>query len=154
MELSDILKPESVLVYLAEGTKEEIIRQLVDVLPLDGCSASRDEVQDAILERENVMSTGIGRGVAIPHAKCEGVDGILAAAGIAEEPLDFDAIDGKPVKVFFLIVSDPRTTSPHIRVLSRISRILNDKARRAALEHAESVEDVLSALDVPEEPSA
>jgi mannitol/fructose-specific phosphotransferase system IIA component (Ntr-type) len=151
MELNEILKPESVIVFLEAGTKEQIIRQLVDVLPLDGGAASKDDVLRAVLERESVMSTGIGRGVAIPHAKCEGLDGILAAAGIAEEPLPFEAIDGKPVKVFFLIVSDPRTTSPHIRVLSRISRILNDKAHREALEQAKTVDDVLRALEVPEE---
>ena len=154
MELSEILKPESVLVYLAEGTKEEIIRELVDALPLDDGQASHEDVFRAVLERENVMSTGIGRGVAIPHAKCDGVSGIVAAAGIAKEPLPFEAIDGKPVKIFFLIVSDPRTTSPHIRVLSRISRILNDQGHREALEQAGSVEDVLRALEIPTESNA
>ena len=151
MELSEILRPESVIVFLEPGSKEEVIRQLVAVLPLGGGTASRDAVLKAVLEREGVMSTGIGRGVAIPHAKCEGLDGIRAAAAIAKEPLPFEAIDGKPVKVFFLIVSDPRTTTPHIRVLSLISRILNDPAHREALERAKSVDDVLRALEISEE---
>ena len=76
MELNEILKPESVIVFLEAGTREQIIRRLVDVLPLDGGTASKDDVLKAVLERESVMSTGIGRGVAIPHAKCEGLEGI------------------------------------------------------------------------------
>jgi mannitol/fructose-specific phosphotransferase system IIA component (Ntr-type) len=150
MDLSEILKPESVRVYLKPGSKKEIIRQLVDALQLDVGESAREDVLRAVLEREGVMSTGIGRGVAIPHAKCEKVEGIMASVGIAEEPLPFDAIDGEPVKVFFLIVSNPRTTSPHIRVLSRISHILNDQDHREALEKSESPEDVLAALEMPE----
>lgn len=149
MNLKDILSPESILVPLPGGTKEEIIRRLVRALPLDN-AAAEEKVYRAVLERERVMSTGIGRGVAIPHAKCEGLDGLMAAVGIAEEPVPFDAIDEKPVRIFFLIVSDPRTTSPHIKALSHISRILNDRRHKDALESAKTPEDVLQALELGE----
>lgn len=148
MKIRDVLRPESVLVYLEEGTKEEMIRQLVRTLPLDG---DQDQVLEAVMERERVMSTGIGRGVALPHAKTDRVRGLMAAVGITRNPVPFDAVDGKPVRIFILIVSDPRTTSPHIRALSHISRILNDQARKEALERATSPEEVIAALDMPEE---
>ena len=118
------------------------------MLPLDGDDALRTEVYQAVLEREGVMSTGIGRGVAIPHAKTDSVKGLMAAVGISLEPLPFDSIDGKPVTLFFLIVSDSRTTSPHIKALSLISRVLNDPARKSVLSEATDVADVLDALDV------
>lgn len=151
MKLRELLKPESVILSLPGGSKEEIIRSLVDVLPVDGGEAAKDDVLRAVLEREEVMSTGIGRGVAIPHAKCDRVQGVVAAIGIAAKPVPFEAIDGKPVKVFFLIVSDSRTASPHVKALSLISRVLNDEARKEALESATTVDEIFDALDVAEQ---
>ena len=148
MNLRELLQPESVILSLEPGSKEEIIDRLVAVLPLDGGDELRQEVYEAVLERESVMSTGIGRGVAIPHAKTDSVKGLMAAVGISLEPLPFDSIDGKPVTLFFLIVSDSRTTSPHIKALSLISRVLNDPARKSVLSEATDVADVLDALDV------
>jgi len=148
MNLRELLRPESVLLSLEPGSKEEMIRRLVDVLPLEGGDEIRGEVFEAVLEREKVMSTGIGRGVAIPHAKTDAVTGLMAAVGIATEPVAFDSIDGKPVTLFFLIVSDSRTTSPHIKALSLISRVLNDPMRKSALSEAATVDEVLQALDV------
>lgn len=152
MDLREILKRESVLLSLSGGSKEEIIGRLVEALPIrEGAPTVRQEVLRAVLERERVMSTGIGRGVAIPHAKTDRVEGLMAAVGIAEDAVPFDSIDGKPVKIFFLIVSDPKTTSPHIRALSQISRVLNDRAKKQALENAKSVDDVFAALEFGEE---
>jgi len=148
MNLRELLQPESVILSLEPGSKEEIIDRLVGVLPLNGGEELRQKVYEAVLEREGVMSTGIGRGVAIPHAKTDSVAGLMAAVGIAREPVPFDSIDGKPVRLFFLIVSDSRTTSPHIKALSLISRVLNDPARKSVLSEADSVEDVMDALDV------
>ena len=145
MDLREIVSPASVLVHLKEGSKEEIIRQLVAVLPLED-GVDRDDILGSVLEREAVMSTGIGRGVAIPHGKSEAVSGVLAAVGVAREPVPFEAIDGKPVKVFFLIVSNPMTTNPHIQVLSEVSKLLNDDGRKSRLMGAERVEDVLETL--------
>ena len=148
MKLKDLLTPESVVLPLRGGSKEEIIRRLVDALPVEG--GDREGILRAVLEREKVMSTGIGRGVAIPHAKTDQVSGLMAAIGISEEPLPFEAIDKKPVRIFFLIVSDPGTSSPHLKALSMISRVLNDGNRKEALVEARTVEEVLAALDVSE----
>ena len=114
-------------------------------------AGGREEILSAVIDREKVMSTGIGRGVAIPHAKTDRVKGLMAAVAIAKEPIPFDAIDGKPCRIFFLVVSDPGTTSPHIRALSHISRILNDKAHKDALEAATTTDDVFAALELAED---
>ncbi len=149
MELKDLIHPGSVSLFLREGSKEDIIRQLVDSLPLAGDAERRRTVLEAVLEREKVMSTGIGRGVALPHAKCDAVSGLMAAVGITKHGVPFDAIDGKPVRIFVLLVSNPRTTTPHIQALAQLSRLLNDKARKDALEKATSVDEVIAALDTP-----
>jgi mannitol/fructose-specific phosphotransferase system IIA component (Ntr-type) len=122
----------------------------VDALPLgDGGPTAREEVLKAVFEREKVMSTGIGRGVALPHGKCEAVPGLLAAVGITKNPVPYEAIDGKPCRIFVLLVANPRTTHPHIQALATLSKILNDPARKAALETARSPADVLAALGIP-----
>lgn len=150
MDLRQILRPESVLLSLPAGSKEEIIERLVETLPLpaDGPGARR-EILAAVLERERVMSTGIGRGVAIPHARTDKVPGLMAAVGIAAQPIPFDSIDGKPVRIFFPIVADSRNSNDHILALSHISRVLNDRMRKTALEAARSVDDVFAALTEP-----
>jgi fructose PTS system EIIBC or EIIC component len=148
MDLSEILKPGSVVVYLREGAKEDLIRQLVDILPIDDDPAARAEVLKAVLEREKVMSTGIGRGVALPHGKCDAIPGLMAAVGLTKNPVPFDAIDGKPCRIFVLLVANPRTTTPHIQALATLSKILNDKSKKAALENATTAGEVLTALDI------
>jgi len=146
MDFNELLKPECVLLDLKKGSKKEIIRRLVSALPLGDGKSGRDEILKAVLEREDVMSTGIGRGVAIPHAKTDRVDGLMVSVGIAKEPIPFDAIDDQPCRIFILVVSDPSATSPHVRVLSHISRILNDPVHKEALETAGTVQEVIAAL--------
>jgi PTS system nitrogen regulatory IIA component len=149
MKLTDLLRPEQIRVPLAASDKQGLIEELVDLLPVNG--DSRGRILDAVLERERVMSTGIGRAVAIPHGKTEAIEGILGAFGRTSEPVPFDAIDGEPVRLCFLIVSEPRTTGPHIRTLAQISRVLNNTRCKDALLRASSVEDVLRVFREDEE---
>jgi mannitol/fructose-specific phosphotransferase system IIA component (Ntr-type) len=150
MDIKDYLRPESVLIGLEKGTKTEIIRRLVDLLPLENGAGDAEGVLRDVLERESVMTTGIGRGVAIPHARTNHVKGLMAAIAVAPKPLPFDAIDGKPVRIFFLLVSAPGAGNPHIQALSHISRLLNDERHKEALGSATSVEEVYAALEMPE----
>jgi mannitol/fructose-specific phosphotransferase system IIA component (Ntr-type) len=149
MKLTDLLKPEQILVPLAGTTKQGIIEELVGLLPVNGNSHAR--ILESVLERERVMSTGIGRAVAIPHGKTEAVRGICGAFGRTSTPVPFDSIDGEPVQLCFLVVSEPRTTGPHIRTLAQISRILNDQQHKDALLKAACVEDVLEVFRQDEE---
>jgi mannitol/fructose-specific phosphotransferase system IIA component (Ntr-type) len=149
MKLTDLLRPEQIRVPLEATDKLGIIEELVGLLPVNG--DSRGRILDAVMERERVMSTGIGKHVAIPHGKTEAIQGILGAFGRTAEPIQFDAIDGEPVRLCVLIVSEPRTTGPHIRTLAQISRVLNNPRCKDGLMKAESIEDVLQVFREDEE---
>ena len=107
MKLSEILNEQSVRIPLQAQTKDEVLRELVALLPCASDAESRDRIHEAVVEREQRMSTGIGQGIAIPHGKCSCVDEMEVAFAIAAKPVDFDALDGLPVDVFFLLVSSP-----------------------------------------------
>lgn len=135
MKLSQLLPAAQIRVPLRATTKDEAIAELLSLLPL-GTDGQRSDVRDAVLAREQELSTGIGRGVAIPHGKTTAVERHTCAFGIAAAPIAFDAIDGQPCSIFFLCVSNPRDSSEHVRMLLRVARVLNNPAARAALETA------------------
>lgn len=132
MRLSEILKPENIKVSLDALNKTEAITELVDLLGKNGELKEHGKVLDAVLEREATRTTGIGNGLAIPHGKCNGVDHLVMAIGRASTPIDFQAIDGRPVTLIWLLASPPDKTGPHISALARISKLMTvDKFRRA-----------------------
>jgi mannitol/fructose-specific phosphotransferase system IIA component (Ntr-type) len=136
--LSELLTAERVRVPLKSHSKDALLRELVEL-----AAAGRDpSVVDAILtsvrERELVLSTGIGAGVAIPHGKTAHVEGLVMAAGVCAAPVDFDALDGQPVELCFLLVGPESAAGAHIKALSRISRLLRRDTLRAALRSADS----------------
>lgn len=105
MKLSELLTPERIRIPLLAKTKDEVLRELVSILPGIAGSEEREGILEAVLEREGRMSTGIGQGVAIPHGKTASVPGMEMAFGIASRPIDFEALDGDPVGIFFLLLS-------------------------------------------------
>jgi Kef-type K+ transport system membrane component KefB/mannitol/fructose-specific phosphotransferase system IIA component (Ntr-type) len=125
-EMLALLCPECTVLDLRGETKEEIIAELVDVLAARGKLSDRDMVLRDVLERESAMSTGMQRGVALPHAKTEGVADLAAAVGVKRGGVDFDSLDGKPSRIFILVVSPRRTTGPHIQFLAAIGAVLKD----------------------------
>ena len=138
MLLSELLTAERVRVPLESHSKDALLRELVEL-----AAAGRDpSVVDAILgsvrEREQVLSTGIGSGVAIPHGKTPHVDQLVMAAGVCRAPVDFDALDGEPVELCFLLVGPESAAGAHIKALSRISRLLRRDTLRAALRAADT----------------
>ena len=143
MNLADILSPETVLLPLRSVNKTDIIKQLVQILNTAGKINDLDKVLKAVLDREAVMSTGVGEGVAIPHGKSDAAPTIVAALGIAEEPVDFESIDEKPVRLIWLLVGPPGRTGPHLKALSRISRLMHRQDFRNRLIQAPSPKDVL-----------
>ena len=143
MLLSELLTAERVRVPLESHSKDALLRELVEL-----AAAGRDpSVVDAILgsvrEREQVLSTGIGSGVAIPHGKTPHVDQLVMAAGVCRAPVDFDALDGEPVELCFLLVGPESAAGAHIKALSRISRLLRRDSLRAALRAAGTGDDFL-----------
>ena len=141
MTLLDILSPRSVLVGLRGETKEEIIRELVDSLESGTVVTNREKVLQAVVEREKIMSTGIGDGIAIPHGKSDAITHLAAALGVHKRGVDFEALDGEPAYVFFLLVSPANVSGPHIKALARISRLLkNDDFKKRLIAAADAAE--------------
>lgn len=143
MRLMEILSPETITIPLHAKEKKEIIEQLVKTLDKAGKINDGDKVLKAVLDREAVMSTGIGDGVAIPHAKSDAAPTIVAALGITAEPVDFEAMDRKPVRIVWLLVGPSGMTGPHLKALSRISRLMHKPAFRDQLIAAQSPSQVL-----------
>ena len=151
MTLLDILSPASVIVDLKGDTKEEIIAEMVDLLSASEAISDRDKVLQAVLEREKIMSTGIGDGIAIPHGKSDSVVKLVAALGTQRRGVDFEALDGEPAYVFFLLVSPANVSGPHIKALARISRLLKNDDFKKKLITASSPEEIISAIRAEEE---
>lgn len=151
MNLRDLLSPDVIRIPLENVEKNKIIEELVDILDRSQKLQDRDAVLTAVLERERVMSTGMGEGVAIPHAKSDGVTSLVAAFGITKQDIDFQSIDEKPVRLIFLLVGPLDQTGPHLKVLSRISRLMHRREFRDRLAGSHSSEDVIDAISKEEQ---
>ncbi|MFA6109534.1 MAG: PTS sugar transporter subunit IIA [Candidatus Latescibacterota bacterium] len=147
MTLMDILSPQSVIVGLRGETKEEIIEELVDALAAGSTISDREKVLQAVLEREKIMSTGIGDGIAIPHGKSDAVVRLAAALGTQKRGVDFEALDGEPAFVFFLLVSPANVSGPHIKALARISRLLKNDEFKKRLISASSPPEIMAVIE-------
>lgn len=146
MRLTEILKPQNIKLPLEASTKSEAIGALVNLLAENGELTDPRKVLEAVLERETTRTTGIGNGLAIPHGKCTGTDHLVMAIGRATTPVDFQAIDGRPVSLIWLLTSPPDKTGPHIHALARISRLMTiDKFRHALLE-AKTPQEIYDAI--------
>ena len=132
MNILEILRPECVKVPLTSTEKRGAIDELVNVLANDSRITDVAALRAAVWERECQRSTGIGEGLAIPHGKCAAVKELAMAVGRPLEPIPFDAIDKKPVRLLILLVSPVDKISVHIQALGRVSRLLSDPGLREA----------------------
>ena len=137
----EALSPDCVILNLKGADKESVITELVDRLSSKGLLADRAQVLRDVLDREKSMSTGMQHGIALPHAKTEGVTRIVAALGLKPEGVEFQSLDGAPAKVILLLASPGRQAGPHIQVLASAAALLNDEIRRTDLLAAQSVEE-------------
>jgi fructose-specific phosphotransferase system IIA component len=142
MALVDLITPEVVKVPLAAKTKNEVIRELVQVLLDAGRITELESVYDALLTREALGSTGLEQGVAVPHAKTRAVRQLTAAIGIAPQGVDFQSADGEPSKLFFLLLAPPDQSGPHIQALAEIARLAGSPAFLRLLSGASSAREV------------
>ena len=146
MRLTEILKAQNIKVPLTSSSKSEAIGELVSLLAANGEVSDAKKVLDSVLEREATRTTGIGNGLAIPHGKCTGTDHLVMAIGRPQQPIDFQAIDGRPVNLIWLLTSPPDKTGPHIHALARISRLMTIDRFRQALNEAHSPQDIYDAI--------
>jgi Kef-type K+ transport system membrane component KefB/mannitol/fructose-specific phosphotransferase system IIA component (Ntr-type) len=134
------ITPECISLNLAGQTKKEIITELVDILAAQGRLLDRDIVLKDVLERENIMSTSMQRGIALPHAKTGGTDDLAVAVGVKKEGVDFESVDGELSRLFILTISPKKISGPHVQFLAAISALLKDDAARKAVIDAASPE--------------
>ena len=151
MKLKDILSEDVIKVPLQNIEKDKVIEEMVNSLYKSKKLEDKEKVLKAVLDRERVMSTGVGDGVAIPHGKADGVRDLVASFGITKEDIDFGSIDDKPVRLVFLLVGPYDQTGPHLKALSRISRLMHKAEFRNQLINARNSKDALEAIAQEEE---
>jgi len=144
--LTELLAAERIRVPLAARTKEAALEELVGVLHATGAVADPQAVLRAVRQRESELSTAIGGGVAVPHGKAEGVAGFTMAAGVAVDPVDFDAPDGQPVRLFFLLVGPESAKGAHVKALSRIARLVRGEELRQRLIGARDADEFMAVV--------
>ena len=145
MLLTELLTPERVVVPLTARDKTGIIAELTHHL-VDHSGGGFNEVLGAVEEREAVLSTGIGFGVAIPHARSAAVRELSVVCGLSPVPVPYDSIDGEPVRLFFLIVGPEASAGQHVKVLSRIARLVRRDNLRQRLCEAGNAQEFYAAL--------
>jgi len=144
MKISEILEEKLVATNLPGTTKEDVINGLVDLVARSPKVLDKEKVRTAIFDREKIMSTGVGNGFAIPHGKTDAVSDIVAAFGVTALPIPYQSLDDKPVRLVFLLVGRDNLVGPHIKLLSRISRLMNKEDFRTKLLEASNPQDVIS----------
>lgn len=150
MLLTDLLTVDRIKIPLESRSKDAILRELVEVIRDQNGFADYEDILRAVRERESVLSTGIGNGVAIPHGKSPVVPDLIMAAGSTPVPVDFDSLDGEPVNLFFLLVGPETAAGPHIKALSRISRLVRRDDARERLSQSKTAEEFFRALQEAE----
>jgi len=153
MKITDFLSSDAIITDIKSAKKEDVIKELVDALinasAID--KKNRTKLIEALMAREALGSTAIGQGVAIPHAKSDSVDKLVAAFGLSKKGVDFDSLDGEPAYIFFLLVAPQDSAGPHLKALARISRLLKDKYFRDSLRACEDDKNIVKIISQEDE---
>jgi PTS system fructose-specific IIA component/PTS system nitrogen regulatory IIA component len=146
MKLSDLIDSKAIVSELQATSKEEVVKELVAALEVAGKVEAKDakKLTAALMAREQLGSTGIGQGLAVPHAKHNSVGNLVAAFGRSKKGIDFDSLDGEPVYLVFLLLSNKEASGQHLEALAYITKLLRDdlfcRFLKEAKDHAELVE--------------
>lgn len=143
LKIIDLLTLETIKLELDAVTKQDIIEELVDLVDRAGLARNRDLVLKDVIAREKKLSTGLELGLAVPHAKSDGVDRLVGAFGMKKNGVNFDAIDGKPTHFFFLMVSPNTPPGPHIKGLSQLAKFMRLDGTRKQLLSSTRREDLI-----------
>lgn len=142
MKIADLLRKECIIEDLCAKNKKDVLAELSAIFFQGDTRIDRDAVVNVLLEREKLGSTGIGDGIAIPHGKHGDMGDLIVSFGRSKEGVDFNAMDGKPVHLFFLLMAPESTTGQHLKVLAKISRMLKDSRFRGNLIEAKSKDEL------------
>lgn len=151
LTISGLLTPERIRVGLDVGTKENAIDAVIDLLGGSPEVNDLEQLRTDVFAREKVMSTGVGRGLALPHARTTAVSDTLVAFAVTKDPVEYGALDGGPVRLILLLVGPENERVVHVRLLARISRMMNEGDFRSRLLDADSEEEVLVVFRMAEE---
>ena len=150
MNLYSLLDNSTILANVDASDKDELLNKMIDTFKEKVEDGRLDEVRQSVFERERIMSTGVGKSLAIPHGKVTFIEENLASFAILNEPIEFDSIDEKPVKMAFLLVGPEKKNSVHIKLLSRISRLMNSVTFRESLLACTSAEEIHNVFEQEE----
>ncbi len=146
MKILDILDRNCIIADLSSRSKKDVIHELVDVVAKIDERIDPNSLMEILLEREKLGSTGIGDGVAIPHGKFPNIDNLRASFGRSRQGIDFDALDGKPSHLFFLLVAPNNSAGAHLKALARISRLFKDSSFRESLQAADTKQQLFDII--------
>lgn len=146
MNLKSILTKETICLHLKGSSKEEIINELLDILISAKKITDRASALSAVMERENKMSTGMKHGIAIPHGKSQSLHDLVACIGISDAPIDFDALDCQPCRIFIMTLSPVEKTGPHLQFLAEVSLLFKSEEKRKQILIATTPEDIIRIL--------
>jgi PTS system nitrogen regulatory IIA component len=146
MRLSEIFVKEHIISELRANDKAAVLEELAEVITVDDSAIHKDDLVHVLLDRERLGSTGIGDGVAIPHGKLEGLRKPVISFGRSTKGLPFDAMDGQPVHLFFLLVAPENSSGIHLQALAKIAKILKNSHFRKKLIETESRDGLYQAI--------
>lgn len=150
MNIHSLLEMSTILVNREFSGKEELLNQMVDTFKNLVSESQLEEIRTAVFEREKIMSTGVGKNLAIPHGKVTSVDEHLASFALLKKPIDFESIDGNPVNMAFLLIGPEKKNSAHIKLLSRISRLMNNSLFRDSLSACKTEKEIYDVFELEE----
>ena len=142
MKVTDIFRKEYIVEGLKSKSKRDVLTELSGVFLQGGIKYSHEEMVNTLLEREKLGSTGIGDGIAIPHGKLANLEELIVSFGRSKEGVEFDAMDGRPAHIFFLLMAPEDTTGKHLKALAKISKMLKDSTFRKKLLEAKSKDEL------------
>jgi len=151
MKITDILKTSTILVHQNLDEKQAVLSKMISALSKSGQISDIEEVTRVVWDRENIMSTGIGKGFALPHGKTNSVSETVGCFLTLDKPIDFEALDSLPVNIIFMLIGRENTVGTHLRLLSRISRLMNNDTFRVEIANAQSSEEILALFEREED---
>jgi len=153
MKILDLIPAGGIVDDLRSETKEDVLRELSDVICRAVPGMSPEHLLSVLMDRESLGSTGIGGGIAIPHGKMPGIDRLVAAFGRSRDGVQFVSLDGRPARLFFLVIApESNSAGIHLKILARISRLAKDERFRRRLMEAEGAEEIRQVFAEEDEP--
>ncbi len=151
MKINQIISINSIALNLEVDSKYDLLNKMVELASYSGRFTNHESILKSVLDREKIMSTGVGKSIALPHAKSTELSEPVGAIAILNESIDYDSLDGEPVKIIFLLLGQESNVGSHLKVLSKVSRLMNNDSFRYQLLDCKSPKEVMDIFSSMEE---